>query len=107
MMRPIKMAKTTPTPTPTPALKATVCVAGMLEVLRIVWFVWPVALADAVLAVEANPFIGADATVIDDKLLEDCGPEVEPWGIDVNDEMLWESVDTVESFDAVVAVDEL
>lgn len=69
-IRPAMIAKATPAAAPTPALKAIVCVTGVLEV-------WLAALADSVVVVEAELAVDALPAALGVVMLEDSELEVE------------------------------
>jgi hypothetical protein len=109
MRKPAITEKTTPAAAPTPALKAIVCVSGV-EVLRICWFVGVAVPVDPVPVAEAGFTVESDLAVLDVELLEACELKPELVSDAVDDLLLEEAVEIIESaedVDTVAAVDEL
>jgi hypothetical protein len=98
------MTKATTAATPTPALKAVVCVAGLLE-SRICWPVWLDSLPSPVVDVEGELVVDALLAALDVVMLEDLEVEAEA----MDDGMLLEAlltalevIDTVDNIETVV-----
>lgn len=98
--KPAITEKTTPAAAPTPALKAIVCVSGV-ELPRICWFVGVAVLVDPVPVVEARFDVEADPAVPDVELLEACELKPELLSDAIDDSLLEEAVEIIESVEDV------